>query len=219
MWEDKTTGESETKHWVAANTKPCPNCQSNVEKTSGCNLVTCRCGQVRITLPTPCTMPPGHGLSGCAGDLQHFCWLCGGATGLAHTYSTITGHTCGRYKEEADARIEGAQRCGGLGRAPRSRRAICLPALWHWRQSIIWRAQNPGAVCGVCAGRGGSQWQSTAGCRNLKRFQHYEARWAAHVASQKLERKETSDIQVASWPRPFAHNPSMADIALSTHLP
>mmetsp|Transcript_14211 Transcript_14211/g.42929 ORF Transcript_14211/g.42929 Transcript_14211/m.42929 type:complete len:605 (-) Transcript_14211:1274-3088(-) len=115
MWEDKTTGESETKHWVAANTKPCPKCHSNVEKISGCNLVTCRCG-------------------------QHFCWLCGGATGIQHTYTSISGHTCGRYRDEADARIEDAQ-------------------------------------------------------RNLKRFQFYEGRWAAHVASQRLEQELTAQIQ------------------------
>lgn len=85
LWLDKTSNDTETKHWVSANTKPCPKCKSNVEKISGCNLVTCRCG-------------------------QHFCWLCGGATGLSHTFTSITGHTCGRFKDESDARIEGAQR-------------------------------------------------------------------------------------------------------------
>ena len=43
--------------------------------------------------------------------LQHFCWLCGGATGLSHTWTSITGHTCGRFKEETDARIADASRC------------------------------------------------------------------------------------------------------------
>ena len=71
--------------------------------------------------------------------------------------------------------------------------------------------------CGC--GAGGSHWQSKAGCRNLKRFQHYEARWAAHVASQKLERKETSAIQVGPGPRSLAHRPGMTDNALSTPCP
>lgn len=28
-------------------------------------------------------------------------WLCGGATGREHTWSSIVGHECGRYKEES----------------------------------------------------------------------------------------------------------------------
>ena len=41
---------------------------------------------------------------------QFFCWHCGQATGQAHTYSNISDHSCGRYKEEADRRIDEAQR-------------------------------------------------------------------------------------------------------------
>lgn len=84
-WLEKTSGESENKTWMTANTKPCPKCQWPVEKSSGCNHVTCRCG-------------------------QHFCWLCGAATGLSHTWTSIAAHTCGRYKEEADQRIADAAR-------------------------------------------------------------------------------------------------------------
>lgn len=34
--------------------------------------------------------------------IQPFCcsWLCGGATGREHTWSSIAGHSCGRYKEQ-----------------------------------------------------------------------------------------------------------------------
>jgi ariadne-1 len=26
LWDEKTSGDSETKNWMMANTKPCPNC-------------------------------------------------------------------------------------------------------------------------------------------------------------------------------------------------
>lgn len=42
--------------------------------------------------------------------LQAFCWLCGAATGTSHTWTEISGHSCGRYKDEADRRIDEAQR-------------------------------------------------------------------------------------------------------------
>lgn len=47
MWEEKVNGDSETRNWLAANTKPCPKCTKPVEKNGGCNLVVCKCGQVR----------------------------------------------------------------------------------------------------------------------------------------------------------------------------
>ncbi|KAH6776501.1 RING/U-box superfamily protein [Perilla frutescens var. hirtella] len=78
MWEHwvrKCKDESETVEWITENTKFCPKCHKPVEKNGGCNLVRCICGQA-------------------------FCWLCGGATGIAHTWTSIEGHDCGRYNEK-----------------------------------------------------------------------------------------------------------------------
>lgn len=61
-----------------------------------CNLVLCRCGQA-------------------------FCWLCGQATGRAHTWTNIEGHSCGAYKEEAEARAnEASRQASGSRRCRRS---------------------------------------------------------------------------------------------------
>jgi len=44
-WLRKCMDESETGHWVTANTKDCPKCHIAVEKNGGCNHMTCRqCG-------------------------------------------------------------------------------------------------------------------------------------------------------------------------------
>ncbi len=75
-WKQKCEDDSETKNWLTAHTKPCPKCDKPVHKDGGCNLVVCACGQA-------------------------FCWLCGSATGRAHTWKQIEGHSCGRYREEA----------------------------------------------------------------------------------------------------------------------
>ncbi|KAG9150384.1 hypothetical protein Leryth_014562 [Lithospermum erythrorhizon] len=85
LWTKKSQDESETVNWLTANTKYCPKCHKPVEKNGGCNLVTCVCG-------------------------QHFCWLCGGATGLIHTWSSIEGHSCGRYKEDQDKKADLARK-------------------------------------------------------------------------------------------------------------
>ena len=54
--------ELESKEWVATNSKPCPSCNSKIEKTHGCNKMTCsRCG-------------------------DHFCWLCGKQLEHANPY-------------------------------------------------------------------------------------------------------------------------------------
>ncbi|KAJ8539475.1 hypothetical protein K7X08_013727 [Anisodus acutangulus] len=74
LWMRKCKEDQETVMWMSENAKHCPKCHNAVEKNGGCNLVRCRCG-------------------------QPFCWLCGGATGLQHTWSSIQGHTCGSYKE------------------------------------------------------------------------------------------------------------------------
>ncbi|GLU04378.1 hypothetical protein SLE2022_215280 [Rubroshorea leprosula] len=76
LWSKKCRDESETTiNWLTVNTKPCPKCHKPVEKNGGCNHVSCLCG-------------------------QSFCWLCGGATGKDHTYTSITDHSCGRYKDD-----------------------------------------------------------------------------------------------------------------------
>eukprot|EP00850_Spirogloea_muscicola_P009454 SM000053S17411 [mRNA] locus=s53:270701:276464:+ [translate_table: standard] len=85
LWDQKCKDESETVNWLTAHTKPCPKCQKPVEKNGGCNLVACICGQA-------------------------FCWLCGTATGREHTWTTISGHSCGRYKDEKEAEAQRAQR-------------------------------------------------------------------------------------------------------------
>uniref|UniRef100_A0A2P2JJZ6 RBR-type E3 ubiquitin transferase n=2 Tax=Rhizophora mucronata TaxID=61149 RepID=A0A2P2JJZ6_RHIMU len=85
LWSKKCRDESETVNWITVNTKPCPKCHKPVEKNGGCNLVSCICGQA-------------------------FCWLCGGATGRDHTWSRISGHSCGRYKEDQEQKTERAKR-------------------------------------------------------------------------------------------------------------
>ncbi|XP_059647719.1 probable E3 ubiquitin-protein ligase ARI1 isoform X2 [Cornus florida] len=85
LWSKKCRDESETINWITVNTKPCPHCHKPVEKNGGCNSVSCICG-------------------------QSFCWLCAGATGRAHTWSQISGHSCGRYKEDRSKKAERAKR-------------------------------------------------------------------------------------------------------------
>ncbi|CAN7048308.1 hypothetical protein IGI04_025630 [Brassica rapa subsp. trilocularis] len=85
LWRKKCHDESETVNWITVHTKPCPKCYKPVEKNGGCNLVTCICG-------------------------QSFCWLCGGATGRDHTWSSISGHSCGRYQEDKEKQLERAKR-------------------------------------------------------------------------------------------------------------
>ncbi|GMJ12626.1 ARABIDOPSIS ARIADNE 2, ARIADNE 2 [Hibiscus trionum] len=85
LWEKKCQDASETVNWITVYTKPCPKCHKPVEKNGGCNLVSCICGQA-------------------------FCWLCGGATGREHTWSTIAGHSCGSYKEDLEKKTERAKR-------------------------------------------------------------------------------------------------------------
>ncbi|CAL9223113.1 unnamed protein product [Arabidopsis halleri] len=85
LWRKKCYDESETVNWITVHTKPCPKCNKPVEKNGGCNLVTCLCR-------------------------QSFCWLCGGATGRDHTWSRISGHSCGRFQEDKEKQMERAKR-------------------------------------------------------------------------------------------------------------
>ncbi|KAL6893513.1 hypothetical protein ACP4OV_007611 [Aristida adscensionis] len=84
-WTAKNRGESENIKWILNNTKSCPKCFKPIEKDGGCNLVRCKCG-------------------------QYLCWLCGGPTGQEHTWSSIAGHSCNRYKEEGGGNAVDASR-------------------------------------------------------------------------------------------------------------
>ncbi|MCO5607859.1 hypothetical protein L7F22_062061 [Adiantum nelumboides] len=85
LWDKKCKDESETVNWLTVHTKPCPKCHKPVEKNGGCNLVGCICGQA-------------------------FCWLCGAATGREHNWTSIEGHSCGRYKEDREKEAVRAER-------------------------------------------------------------------------------------------------------------
>ncbi|KAK6136833.1 hypothetical protein DH2020_029428 [Rehmannia glutinosa] len=43
-------------------------------------------------------------------SISCFSWLCGGATGRAHTWSHIANHSCGRYKEDTEKKAARAKR-------------------------------------------------------------------------------------------------------------
>ena len=51
-WKAKEVNESENSSWLAANTKPCPQCHHPIEKNNGCNVMIC------------------------ASCRHEFCWLC-----------------------------------------------------------------------------------------------------------------------------------------------
>jgi len=42
LWLEKCRNESETAHWIIANTKKCPKCAVRIEKNQGCNHMVCR---------------------------------------------------------------------------------------------------------------------------------------------------------------------------------
>ncbi|KAG9508821.1 E3 ubiquitin-protein ligase ARIH1 [Fragariocoptes setiger] len=41
-WKKKCDDDSETSHWIAANTKECPKCHVTIEKDGGCNHMICK---------------------------------------------------------------------------------------------------------------------------------------------------------------------------------
>ncbi|KAB1220525.1 putative E3 ubiquitin-protein ligase ARI1 [Morella rubra] len=84
LWTKKCQDESETVNWITVHARPCPKCNKPVVKDGGCNLVCCICGQA-------------------------FCWLCGGATGKEHTWTSIRGHSCGQYREDQEKKTECAK--------------------------------------------------------------------------------------------------------------
>ncbi|KAG7559012.1 Zinc finger RING-type [Arabidopsis thaliana x Arabidopsis arenosa] len=85
LWKKKCVDESDTVNWMTVNTRLCPKCSKPIQKRDGCNHMTCKCG-------------------------QFFCWLCGQATGAEHSFRSIAGHSCGRYKDDKVRQMERAKR-------------------------------------------------------------------------------------------------------------
>eukprot|EP01125_Pyxidicula_operculata_P001097 TRINITY_DN109_c0_g1_i1.p1 TRINITY_DN109_c0_g1~~TRINITY_DN109_c0_g1_i1.p1 ORF type:complete len:655 (+),score=184.46 TRINITY_DN109_c0_g1_i1:54-2018(+) len=85
QWLNKCNDDSETGHWLGANTKDCPRCTVSVEKNGGCNHMTCRqCG-------------------------YEWCWLCS-KIWKGHT----DFYSCQRY-EKAQKKKEKKKLLGGGG--------------------------------------------------------------------------------------------------------
>lgn len=76
-WKKKCDDDSETSHWIAANTKECPKCHVTIEKNGGCNHMICK-------------------NSDCKAE---FCWVCLGSW-LHHGSSW---YSCNRF-DETDAK-------------------------------------------------------------------------------------------------------------------
>lgn len=76
-WKKKCDDDSETSHWIAANTKECPKCHVTIEKNGGCNHMVCK-------------------NSDCKAE---FCWVCLG-TWQQHGSAW---YNCNRY-DESDAK-------------------------------------------------------------------------------------------------------------------
>lgn len=73
-WLKKCQDDSETANWISANTKECAKCHSTIEKSGGCNHMTCQ-------------------------KCKHeFCWICMGEWSLHGT----SYYNCSRY-DEADS--------------------------------------------------------------------------------------------------------------------
>jgi len=75
-WMVKCRDDSETYNWLVANTKPCPKCQTSIEKNGGCNHMTCK--------NTSCK--------------YEFCWVCSGPW-KEHSGSY---YNCNKFDPEKD---------------------------------------------------------------------------------------------------------------------
>lgn len=74
-YERDNKADSKNELWIKANTKPCPKCKTSIEKSKGCNSMTCKnCKFV-------------------------FCWLCG-VEDKKHGRNTHAFEACQQYKEK-----------------------------------------------------------------------------------------------------------------------
>lgn len=76
-WKKKCDDDSETSHWIAANTKECPKCHVTIEKNGGCNHMVCKNFDCKT----------------------EFCWVCLGNW----SQHGSSWYSCNRY-DETDAK-------------------------------------------------------------------------------------------------------------------
>ena len=72
---ERVLEEVQSSEWMQQNTKPCPNCQTHVEKNGGCNHITCRHCNFEWCWLCNCKYQPGHfrrGPGGCQQFSQDF---------------------------------------------------------------------------------------------------------------------------------------------------
>jgi hypothetical protein len=91
--------------------------------------------------------------------LQAFCWLCGQATGREHTWTTIAGHSCGAYKDDADKRADEAQRCVFPAFSSPSLLSSWLIALSYVSPLLLWH---------LAVRQGWDGWREAAGMGRLE---------------------------------------------------
>eukprot|EP01083_Nonionella_stella_P233911 823689_1 len=81
IWSDKCRNDSETAHWIMANTKRCPICKVRIEKNHGCNHMKCF-------------------------SCKHeFCWVC---VGDWKEHGNLTGgfYKCNKYRPKKETEEE-----------------------------------------------------------------------------------------------------------------
>ncbi|VDD83706.1 unnamed protein product [Mesocestoides corti] len=82
-WLNKVEQDAGTSHWIAANTKECPNCKATIEKNGGCNHMSCRNADCKY----------------------EFCWVCLGSWDLHGSQ----WYVCNSYKESTAKQAREAQ--------------------------------------------------------------------------------------------------------------
>jgi ariadne-1 len=78
-WSERERDDGANTTWILANTKQCPNCKKAIEKSVGCNHMTCR-----------------REAGGCA---HEFCWQCLGSW-ASHTAAGGGGYSCNKRPDK-----------------------------------------------------------------------------------------------------------------------
>jgi len=118
-WKKKNEDDSETSHWINANTKECPKCKSTIEKNGGCNHIVCRSSSCKY----------------------EFCWICLGAW---ETHGN-NWYNCTKFQEEASKK---AQRAQELSRASLKRYLFYFERYANHLNSLRLENQIPfDAIC------------------------------------------------------------------------